>query len=67
MKVEINHAHIYKFPGTIPVVVDQIVRGLEHIREANRVTSMMSAAHQEQDKCSSRTYFEHEGSTRKEV
>lgn len=40
MTVEVNHAHIYKIPSTIPVVVDRIIRGLEQIREANRVTSI---------------------------
>lgn len=39
MTVEVNHAHIYKFPDTIPIVVDQIMRGLGQIREASRVTS----------------------------
>lgn len=39
MTVEANHAHIYKFPDMIPVVVDQIIRGLDHVRDAERVTS----------------------------
>lgn len=39
MTVEVNHAHVYKIPSTIPIVVDRIIRGLGQIREANRVTS----------------------------
>lgn len=39
MTVEANHAHIYNFPGMIPVVVDQIIRGLDHVRDAERVMS----------------------------
>jgi hypothetical protein len=39
MTVEVNHARIYEFPSTIPVVVDQIIPSLDQIREANRVTS----------------------------
>lgn len=39
MTVEVNHAHISRVPSTIPIVVDHIIRGLDQIREANRVTS----------------------------
>lgn len=39
MIVEVNHTHIYKFPDMIPIVVDQVIRGLGQIREASRVTS----------------------------
>jgi hypothetical protein len=40
IKVEVNHSHLHKVPCTIPVVVDNIVRGLGQIRGANRVTSI---------------------------